>query len=97
MAAGSKQIAKPAAGASSVKLDAPPSKLEIARSWPDKVRNYIDEHRREMRLVTWPAREQVRATTVVVLATVFFFGVYFGVVDYILAFGQTRLYRYFTN
>jgi len=26
-----------------------------------------------------------------------FFGVYFGVVDYILAMGQTRLYQMFSN
>jgi len=67
------------------------------QSWPDRVRKYIEEHRREMRLVTWPSREQVRSTTVVVLATVAFFGVYFGVVDYILAMGQTRLYQMFSN
>ncbi len=50
-----------------------------------------------MRLVTWPSREQVRSTTVVVIATVFFFGVYFGVVDYLLAIGQTKLYGMFSN
>jgi preprotein translocase subunit SecE len=64
---------------------------------PDRVRKYIEEHRREMRLVTWPSRDQVRSTTVVVLATVAFFGVYFGIVDYILALGQTRLYQMFSN
>lgn len=73
------------------------NKVERAQSWPDRVRSYIDEHRREMRLVTWPNREQVRSTTVVVLATVAFFGIYFGIVDYILALGQTRLYQMFTN
>jgi preprotein translocase subunit SecE len=37
----------------------------------------------------------VRATTLVVLVTVFAFAVFFGVVDYLLALGQTRLYEYF--
>ncbi len=71
--------------------------LEKNQGWLDRVRSYIDEHRREMRLVTWPSREQVRSTTVVVLATVAFFGIYFGIVDYILALGQTRLYAIFSN
>ncbi|MCB9385836.1 MAG: preprotein translocase subunit SecE [Bryobacterales bacterium] len=74
-----------------------PAKPESTQGWVDKVRSYIDEHRREMRLVTWPSREQVQSTTVVVIATVAFFGVYFGIVDYILALGQTRLYQMFSN
>jgi preprotein translocase subunit SecE len=73
------------------------SKPETVQSWPARVRNYIEEHRREMRLVTWPSRAQVQGTTIVVLATVAFFGVYFGIVDYILALGQTRLYQLFSN
>ena len=66
-------------------------------SWPSRASSYIDELKHEMRLVTWPSREQVRSTTVVVIATVFFFGFYFGVVDYILAIGQTKLYGMFSN
>lgn len=66
-------------------------------SWPARLSAYIEELKHEMRLVTWPSREQVRSTTVVVIATVFFFGVYFGVVDYILAIGQTKLYGMFAN
>lgn len=66
-------------------------------SWPTRLSAYIEELKHEMRLVTWPSREQVRSTTVVVIATVFFFGVYFGVVDYLLAIGQTKLYGMFSN
>ena len=58
---------------------------------------YVDGLRREMRLVTWPSRNQVRATTMVVLVTVFVFAFFFGVVDYVLTYGQTRLYDYFSN
>ena len=63
--------------------------------WPNRFRTYVDGLRREMRLVTWPSKQQVQATTVVVLVTVFAFAVFFGVVDYIFALGQTRLYEYF--
>ena len=65
--------------------------------WPDRFRAYVDGIRREMRLVTWPGRAQVQATTAVVLITVFIFAVYFGIVDYILTIAQTQLYGYFTT
>lgn len=60
---------------------------------PDRVRTYIDGVMREVRLVTWPNREQVRATTMVVLITVFAFAVFFGVVDYVLAIAQRSIYK----
>jgi preprotein translocase subunit SecE len=50
-----------------------------------------------MKLVTWPNREQVQSTTVVVMITVFLFALYFFVVDYALSNAITRLYQYFTN
>lgn len=64
---------------------------------PVRVRTYLDGVVRELRLVTWPGRQQVRATTLVVLVTVFAFAVFFGVVDYILAWGQRLLYQTFTQ
>ena len=60
---------------------------------PDRVRTYLDGVMREVRLVTWPNREQVRATTMVVLITVFAFAVFFGVVDYVLAIAQRSIYK----
>jgi len=50
-----------------------------------------------MRLVTWPSKEQVQSTTLVVLVTVFAFAAFFGVVDFLLAYVQTNVYRYFTQ
>ena len=63
--------------------------------WPARFRAYVDGIKREMKLVTWPGRQQVRATTLVVLITVFVFALYFGVVDYVLTIGQNELYGYF--
>ena len=65
------------------------------KDWPVRFRTYTDSLKREMRLVTWPGRRQVQATTVVVLVTVFIFAFFFGVVDYVLAYFQTKLYDYF--
>ena len=67
--------------------------ISAVRDWPARFRTYVDGIKREMRLVTWPGRRQVQATTVVVLITVFVFALYFGIVDYILTIAQTQVYK----
>ena len=47
----------------------------IARWWGD-ARSFLSDVRTEMRRVTWPSRREVYATTVVVLLTAMFFGLY---------------------
>jgi len=44
-------------------------------------REFLHDVRVEMKQVTWPSREEVIATTGVVIATVFFFGVFLWIVD----------------
>ncbi len=66
-------------------------------SLPVRARTYLDGVMRELRLVTWPGRDQVRSTTLVVLVTVFAFALYFGIVDYILAWCQRLVYETFAQ
>ncbi len=54
------------------------------KSWPDATRNFYSEVRNEMRKVTTPPLKEVRATTAVVIITVFIFGIYFYAVDAII-------------
>jgi preprotein translocase SecE subunit len=42
---------------------------------------------------TWPARRELTGTTMVVIVAVFFFGFFLYVVDRIIGFGITYLYR----
>ncbi|MGB2623913.1 MAG: preprotein translocase subunit SecE [Candidatus Acidiferrum sp.] len=49
----------------------------------------------EMKQVTWPTREDVFSTTGVVIATVFFFGVFLAVVDWLVNLGVMRIYKIF--
>ena len=44
-------------------------------------REFLQETRAEMKKVTWPTRNDVVSTTGVVIATVFFFGVFLWLVD----------------
>ena len=46
------------------------------RAWWDNARAFFAEVRNETRRVTWPSRREVYATTVVVILTSTFFGVY---------------------
>lgn len=71
--------------------------VERVKGWPVRFRTFSDGIKREMKMVTWPTRQQVQATTAVVLITVFLFAFYFAVVDYTLSTGLTRLYQYFTR
>jgi preprotein translocase subunit SecE len=66
--------------------------LERVGQWPAQMKSYFDDLRQEMRRVTWPSYKQVRATTGVVIGTVFAFAAYFAVVDLIVGRGITKLF-----
>jgi preprotein translocase subunit SecE len=65
--------------------------------WPARLKDYFDELQTEMRRVTWPNWKQVRATTLVVLATVFAFAAYFAAVDTLLSRTIGRVFNAFTK
>ncbi len=67
--------------------------LDSIKTWPKATKDYYNELKLEMRRVTWPNRKQVEGTTMVVIFTVFAFGLYFAVVDAILTDSITRMYR----
>ena len=62
-------------------------------SWWPNTRTFLTEVRNEMRRVTWPSRKEVYATTVVVILTSAFFGIYLWGVDLILDAGIRWVYR----
>ena len=49
--------------------------------WWQNSRTFLTEVRNEMRRVTWPSRKEVWATTVVVILTSAFFGIYLWAID----------------
>ena len=55
------------------------------RAWPQETKTFLGDVRAETKRVSWPSIQQIRATTVVVILTVFFFGVYFGVLDWVFS------------
>ena len=62
-------------------------------SWPEKIKTFYNDVRIEMKKVTTPSLKEVQATTVVVVITVFIFGVYFWLVDFLIGRGIDYLFR----
>jgi preprotein translocase subunit SecE len=54
---------------------------EAAGSRLERVRLFLSEVRNELKRVTWPSRREVYATTVVVILTSIFFGLYLYALD----------------
>ena len=49
-------------------------------------RTFLGEVRGELDKVTWPTRDEVRGTTIIVLITVFFFGFYLYGLDVVMSY-----------
>jgi preprotein translocase subunit SecE len=67
------------------------------KSWPERVKTFYRDVRSEMKKVTAPSFKDVRATTTVVVITVFLFGVYFWIVDNTIGSGINYLFKYLTH
>ena len=68
---------------------------EKIKEWTDGSKQFYLDVRSEMKKVSWPGRQEVMGTTVVVVVAVFFFGLYLGLVDYLLSMGLNGILRYF--
>ncbi len=63
--------------------------------WWTNSRTFLTEVRNEMKRVTWPSRKEVYATTVVVIITSAFFGLYLWGLDLALSWAVNELFRFF--
>ena len=63
-----------------------PTKIESVKEAAggriERVRLFLSEVRNELKRVTWPSRKEVYATTIVVIVTSIFFGIYLFAVDF---------------
>jgi preprotein translocase subunit SecE len=63
--------------------------------WWGRAREFFLEVRAEMKRVTWPSRREVYATTLVVILTSVFFGLYLFGVDLLFNAVVSRLFQRF--
>lgn len=50
-----------------------------------KIKNYINEVSKEMKKVSWPTRQQLKESTVVVIITTLIFTAFIYVVDWVMS------------
>jgi len=68
---------------------------EAAGGRIERARLFLSEVRNELKRVTWPSQKEVYATTVVVIATSVFFGIYLFALDQILLTTAQWIFRRF--
>jgi preprotein translocase subunit SecE len=71
------------------------SGLRAPLGWWGRLRDFLTEVRNEMKRVTWPSQKEVYATTVVVILTSVFFGLYLFGVDLVLSTAVQRIFTRF--
>ena len=55
--------------------------LEALKAGPARLSDFLKDVRSEIKKVVTPSRDEVKSTTIVVIATVFIFAAYFAIVD----------------
>ena len=55
--------------------------ITIGKDFWTRTRDYVTDVRAEMRRGTWPGKQEIYSTTVLVIATTFAFGFYFWLCD----------------
>ena len=68
---------------------------ESVKEWAQNAKQFYSDVRSEMKKVSWPSRQEVIGTTIVVIVAVFFFGLYLGAVDQLLGMGLSWVLRHF--
>lgn len=62
-------------------------------SWTERIRTFFKEVQVEIRKVSWPTRNELRDSTIVVIATVLIVAAYVGAVDRVLGLAVGLLFR----
>jgi preprotein translocase subunit SecE len=68
---------------------------EAAGGRIERTRLFLSEVRNELKRVTWPSQKEVSATTIVVIATSIFFGIYLFALDQVLLTTVQWIFRRF--
>ena len=55
------------------------------------IKEFLSLTRKELNNVSWPSRREVTGTTLVVIASVFFFGFFLAIVDFFVSNGMDYL------
>ncbi len=70
--------------------------LEKVKEAPRNLITFYGDVKTELKKVTWPSKKEVYSTTMVVIVTVFFFGVYLFLVDILLRNSVQQIFSFFS-
>jgi preprotein translocase subunit SecE len=71
--------------------------LGVQKGALTRLREHIADVRVEMKRVTWPGKQEIYGTTVMVILTTFFFGLYFWVCDQAFSRLVAKVLGYFLH
>jgi preprotein translocase subunit SecE len=71
--------------------------LNIQKSPLTRLREYVADVRVEMKRVTWPSKQEIYGTTVMVVLTTFLFGFYFYICDDVFSLLVATVLRFFSH
>jgi preprotein translocase subunit SecE len=74
-----------------------PQPVNALADYPRRLRQFLHEVRVEMKQVTWPTWNDVRATTAVVIVAVIFFAAFFFLVDSGVGYAVQRVFTLFKH
>lgn len=61
----------------------------------ERAKQFLDEVKVELKKVTWPNRKEVYGTTTVVIASVFIFGIFLYLCDFVFSIIRQWVFSYF--
>ena len=71
--------------------------VAIRKNTLERVRDYVSDVRIEMKRVTWPSKQEVYGTTVMVVLSTFLFAIYFYACDQAFSYAIGRILRFFLH
>jgi preprotein translocase subunit SecE len=71
--------------------------MDTLKTGPKRLMDFLHDVRAEMKKVITPTRAEVQATTIVVIATVFIFAVFFAIIDFLVGNGMDLLFKHLTK
>ena len=71
------------------------SYLEKVKESPGRFRSFLADVKTELKKTSWPTRKEVYGTTLVVILTLFFFGLYLFLVDLALQHAVQKIISLF--
>jgi len=69
--------------------------IGISKNFLQRLRDYFTEVRGEMKRVTWPGKQEIYGTTLMVILTTFLFGFYFWITDNVFSVLVGRILKHF--